>query len=106
MKLFPRRNPSEVHEDRVASLIGVLVFAGITGVAAFVFLYGGSFPPGIEGLWNSVRWGAALVALVCAYLTCQAILEFFIHMTVGIERFLALIIVLGIATTLFALFAD
>ena len=36
--------------------------------------------------------------LFCGYLTLQAVFELFVHLTIGPERFIALMIVLGLGT--------
>ncbi|WP_299686070.1 hypothetical protein [uncultured Tateyamaria sp.] len=93
MRLFPKRDP----EDGKITLIGLYIFGGTCAISTLLFVYGGTgFPPPTEGIWGSIRWIAALVALFSAYLTLQVVFELFVHFTIGMERFIALIIVLGI----------
>ena len=94
MRIFPPRDP----EDRVTAFFTVLLFLAITAVAAVLFFFGGTFPPDNAGVWIMARWAAALIMLFCGYLTLQAVFELFVHLTIGPERFIALMIVLGLGT--------
>ncbi|WP_415919632.1 hypothetical protein [Tateyamaria sp. SN6-1] len=88
MRLFPKRDP----EDAGITLIGLWIFGGVTAVALLLFFYGGAFPPGNESLWDIIRWIAALAAVIGAYLTLQVIFELFVHLTIGMERFIFVMI--------------
>lgn len=95
MRLFPSRTPEERRSERRDALwvFGFFVIVSLSGFA--LFFLGEELPPSGDSIYSIARWIGLIVGGASLYLALQSLFEALVVATIGYERGLALIVVVG-----------
>lgn len=96
LKLFPDRTANERRAATKDAFAIFLLFAGVAVVGFGIFALGGAIPPSDNSLWSTIRWGALVLGGIAGWCALQAAFEAMVAATIGPERAIALLAVVGL----------